>query len=119
MKKNKHRDAVIGTVAAALALALSAHAAAATYYVAPGGSDGAAGSKAAPWKTFAKAQEAVVAGDTVYFRGGTYRITAGLNACASTTDVVNAITLNKSGSDGKPIRYWAYPARSRCSTSPR
>ncbi|WUR15530.1 right-handed parallel beta-helix repeat-containing protein [[Empedobacter] haloabium] len=107
MKKNRQRKAVIGTLAAALAW--SAHAAAATYYVAPAGNDGAAGSKAAPWRTFARAQEAAVAGDTIYFRGGTYKYTAGLNACASTTDVVNAITLNKSGTDGKRIRYWAYP----------
>lgn len=105
MKNNTQRDALIGTVA----LALSAHAAAATYYVAPDGNDGATGSKAAPWRTLARAQEAAVAGDTIYLRGGNYRYTAGINACASTTDVVNAITLNKSGSEGKPIRYWAYP----------
>jgi len=102
---NHHRNVLI---AALLALAVG-QAGAATYYVAPGGNDAAAGSKSAPWKTFARAQDAAAAGDTVYFRGGTYQYTAGLNACASTTDVVNAITLNKSGSDGKPIRYWAYP----------
>ena len=94
--------------AALLALA-AGHAGAATYHVAPNGNDGAAGTQAAPWKTIAKAQDAATPGDTVYFRGGTYSYTKGLNACASTTDVVTAVTLNKSGSDGKPIRYWAYP----------
>lgn len=51
-----------------------------------------------------------VGGDTVHFRGGTYQYTTGLNTCASTTDTVNAITLNKSGSADKRIRYWAYSA---------
>jgi hypothetical protein len=87
---------------------LSQVAQAATYYVAPTGSDSNAGTLAAPWKSIAKAQSVAVGGDTVYFRGGTYQYTAGLNSCASTTDTVNAITLNKSGSSGSPIRYWAY-----------
>ena len=84
-------------------------AAAATYYVAPAGSDSNAGTLAAPWKSIAKAQSVAVAGDTVYFRGGAYVYTAGINQCASRTDTVNVITLNKSGSAGKTIRYWAYP----------
>ncbi|WP_322400762.1 right-handed parallel beta-helix repeat-containing protein [Massilia luteola] len=84
-------------------------AAAATYYVAPGGNDAGAGTQAAPWASFAKAQAAAVAGDTVYFRGGAYVYHAGLNQCASMTDTVNVITLNKSGASGKAIRYWAYP----------
>jgi hypothetical protein len=97
-----------------LALALAAVttsglAAAGTYYVAPNGDDAAAGTLAAPWKSFARAQGAALPGDTVYFRGGAYVYTAGLNACASMTDTVNVITLNKSGQAGKPIRYWAYP----------
>lgn len=81
---------------------------AATYYVAPGGSDTAAGTLAAPWKTLSRAQTAAVAGDTVYLRGGTYKITSGANTCASQTDTVNAILLNKSGSTSNPIRYYAY-----------
>jgi hypothetical protein len=82
---------------------------AATYYVAPGGNDSAAGSIEAPWQTIAKAQASVVAGDTAYFRGGTYQYTAAVNACASMTDTVSAITLNKDGAAGNPIKYWAYP----------
>ncbi|MEN3110902.1 right-handed parallel beta-helix repeat-containing protein [Uliginosibacterium paludis] len=81
---------------------------AATYYVAPSGSDTAAGTLAAPWKTLSRAQTAAVAGDTVYLRGGTYKITTGANTCASQTDTVNAILLNKSGSTSNPIRYYAY-----------
>lgn len=81
----------------------------ATYYVDPTGSDTATGSKEAPWKTIARAQTAARAGDTVYFRGGTYSYTKGVNNCASQTDTVNVITLNKSGASGSVIRYWAYP----------
>lgn len=86
------------------------HAATATtYYVAPTGSDSAAGTLNAPWASLARAQSAAVAGDTVYLRGGTYRYTAATTACASRTARVDAITLNRSGAAGNPIRYWAYP----------
>lgn len=90
-------------------LAAPAMASAASYYVASGGSDSAAGSKSAPWKTLAHAQNVAGAGDTIYIRGGTYTIKTGVNSCASQTDTVNAILLNKSGSSGSPIRYYAYP----------
>jgi hypothetical protein len=94
----------------ALALAAaSSHAAAAVYYVAPQGNDSAPGTLAAPWKTIAKAQAAAAPGDTIWFRGGEYIYTAGLNTCSSRTATVNAVTLDKSGQDGAPIRYWAYP----------
>ncbi|WP_240982139.1 right-handed parallel beta-helix repeat-containing protein [Streptomyces sp. S3(2020)] len=89
--------------------AVSAAAAATDYYVAPGGDDGAAGTQAAPWATIAHAQAVAQPGDTVYFRGGTYRYTHANTSCTSQTGRVDAITLNKSGSSGSPIRYWAYP----------
>jgi hypothetical protein len=94
---------------AAALLSVSGLGAAATFYVAPDGDDSAAGTLAAPWKSFARAQQGVAAGDTVYFRGGAYVYTAGLNTCAGMTDTVNVITLNKSGTSANPIRYWAYP----------
>ncbi|MFK4267810.1 right-handed parallel beta-helix repeat-containing protein [Streptomyces milbemycinicus] len=90
--------------------AATSNAAAATvYYVAPNGSDNAAGTQAAPWASIAHAQSVVGAGDTVYFRGGTYSYTHGINSCKSQTDRVDAITLNKSGSSGSQIHYLAYP----------
>src|SRR6185437_6435919 len=64
-------------------------AAGATYYVAPGGSDSAAGTLSAPWASFAHAQSVAQAGDTVYFRGGTYTYTHGTRACTSETDRVD------------------------------
>ncbi|MEO7495661.1 MAG: right-handed parallel beta-helix repeat-containing protein [Massilia sp.] len=85
------------------------HAAAASYYVAPGGDDGAAGTLEAPWQTVMHAQARVQPGDTVFFRGGQYLIASATKGCASRTDAVDAIRLSKSGAEGRPIRYWAYP----------
>jgi hypothetical protein len=79
------------------------------YYVAPSGSDGAAGTQTAPWASIAHAQSVVQPGDTVYFRSGTYAYTHADSGCKSQTDRVDAITLNKSGSSGSPITYAAYP----------
>jgi hypothetical protein len=106
--KTRQLHVVRGACALAM-LTGAACAAAATYYVAPGGNDANAGTQAAPWASFAKAQSVALAGDTVYFRGGAYVYHGGLNQCASMTDTVNVITLNKSGQSGKTIRYWAYP----------
>ncbi|OXM60849.1 right-handed parallel beta-helix repeat-containing protein [Amycolatopsis vastitatis] len=103
---------VFSAVAVAVAgapVAASSPAAGTTYYVAPAGSDSAAGTQTAPWASVAHAQSVAQAGDTVYLRGGTYSYSRANKACASQTDRVDAITLNKSGSAGNPIRYWAYP----------
>ncbi len=95
----------------ALALAAPLSARAATYYVAPNGSDaaGVPGTLAAPFASWARAQTAANPGDTVYFRGGLYRYTDATSTCTSATATVNAVVLSKSGTSGSPIRYWAYP----------
>jgi hypothetical protein len=98
-----HRYLVI---AAALA---TAPASAATYFVAPAGSDTAPGTLAAPWQSFAHAQAVAQPGDTVYFRGGRYVYTRATTSCASRRATVSAIVLDKSGTAEQPIRYWAYP----------
>nr|WP_202424333.1 hypothetical protein [Duganella levis] len=90
--------------AALVAFALTSGAQAATYYVAPGGNDSNAGTLAAPWQSIARAQTAAAPGDTIYFRGGDYVYTGTIASCASQTDVVNAITLDKSGAQDQPIR---------------
>jgi hypothetical protein len=82
-----------------LSLALSVNAR--IFYVAPDGSDQAAGTLAAPFATIAKAQNTASAGDTFYFRNGTYEFN-------STTAAIG-IDLTKSGMSGKRINYWAYP----------
>ena len=95
-------------VAAAWA-AVTVPAWAATYYVAPTGSDAAAGTQAAPWQSFAHAQSVARPGDTVYFRGGRYAYTQATTRCASRRATVSAIVLDKSGTQDAQIRYWAYP----------
>ncbi|MEO7308937.1 MAG: T9SS type A sorting domain-containing protein [Chitinophagaceae bacterium] len=78
------------------------------YYVAPGGNDANNGSLASPFLSIKQAQTAVVAGDTVYIRGGTY--TMAESQIASYSSIWAYVTLlNKSGSSGKRINYWAYP----------
>lgn len=83
--------------------------AAAEYYLAPSGQDSAAGSLAHPWRSIARAQASLAPGDRVWIRGGVYAVRAGVNTCASRTDTVNAITLDRSGLPGRRIEYWAYP----------
>lgn len=90
-------------------LAVLGSASAASYYIAPTGDDNAAGTLDAPWKSIARAQQAVHPGDTVYLRGGTYAFTAATAACPSRRGVVSAIVFDKSGTHAQPIRYWAYP----------
>lgn len=96
-------------ILALLCFAPFASAHAATYYVAPGGSDNNPGTKENPFASWAKGQTAVAAGDTVLFRGGTYAYTKAIGSCGSQTDNVNAVNLTKSGSAGKRIFYMAYP----------
>ena len=61
------------TVATVSLLALlQTSALAATWYVAATGSDSAAGTLAAPFKSITKAQTSAASGDTVLIRGGTY-----------------------------------------------
>ena len=76
---------------------------AAEYYVAPTGSDSAAGTMAAPFATLQKGINTAAAGDTVWIRGGTYKITTPASSAAG-------VNFNKSGtSDANRIKYWAYP----------
>src|ERR1700710_2991899 len=92
----------VGTAGVIIVAAAGSASAASAYYVSPTGSDSAAGTQAAPWKTIAHAQSVVAAGDTVYFRAGTYSYTAATSSCSSSTATVDAITLNKSGTAGNP-----------------
>ena len=58
---------------------------AATYYVSPAGADGNPGSEASPFASWARAQTAASPGDTIYFRGGTYKY-AGLGCISSSSN---------------------------------
>src|SRR5690242_12826162 len=90
-------SAILASPAAVVAATAGTSSAAAgnTYYVAPNGNDSAAGTQAAPWASIAHAQTVAQAGDTVYFRTGTYAYSRANNTCAGQTDRVDAITLNK------------------------
>jgi hypothetical protein len=57
----------LASVLVAGSAVVSSAATGSVYYVAPGGSDSAAGTKAAPWATIAHAQSVVKAGDTEPF----------------------------------------------------
>lgn len=77
------------------------------YFVAPDGDDTAFGTIEQPFATIQRAQEAVVAGDTVFVRGGRYQMRE--NQIARKRRIwAHVIYLNKSGSRGKPITYRAY-----------
>jgi hypothetical protein len=64
------------------------------YYIAANGSDSNPGTLAQPWRTFAHAYTKVIAGDTVYVRGGTYN---------------QRIAPSKSGTADARITFAAYP----------
>ena len=83
---------------------LSARAAfAADYYVATTGKDSNPGTLEQPFATLQQGVSKAVAGDTVYIRGGTYKVTTPASASAG-------ISFSKSGtSDMNRIKYWAYP----------
>jgi hypothetical protein len=76
-----------------LAGPLAAPAMAATYYVDPNGNDLSSGSFENPWETLGKANQTLVAGDTVFIRGGTY---------------LERIRPDRSGSEGNPIVFSRY-----------
>ena len=65
-----------------------------TFYVAPNGSDSAAGTMAAPFRTMDKAAGVAGGGDVVYLRDGVYN---------------HAEDISASGDAGNPVVFMAYP----------
>lgn len=72
------------------------------YYVSPSGSDSNPGTISDPWKTVQKAFDIATAGQTVYFRSGTYP--QYIPAASGFNQVEN-----NSGSPGNPIVFTNYP----------
>jgi MYXO-CTERM domain-containing protein len=100
--RGRQRSLLLWLVAG-LGLFVARNVSATEYYVATTGSDSNAGTLAAPFATLQKAADTAVAGDTVWIRGGTYKITTPKTSGAG-------IQLSKSGtSDTNRIKYWAYP----------
>ena len=80
---------------------------AATWFVAPNGDDAASGTLEKPFASISRAQREVVAGDTVYIRGGTYLL-KGDQIAQQRRFYAYLMVLDKSGVAGKPISYLAY-----------
>jgi hypothetical protein len=90
---------------AAGCLLLAAPASAATYHVAPGGSDGNSGSAAAPWATLQHAADTVRPGDTVLVHDGTYRgFQIETDGTASSPIVFRALGPNVVVNEENPVR---------------
>ncbi len=66
------------------------------HYVSPSGNDDHDGLITSPWKTFQKACDNVSPGDTVFFRGGTYR-EIGINCSHSGTTLSPIVYTNYAG----------------------
>lgn len=81
--------------------ATAAHAA--TYHVSVNGSDTAAGTSAAPWRTLQRCGQALVAGDTCIVHAGTY------NASAVNGTTASLQWAKQSGTATAPIVYQAAP----------
>ncbi len=68
-----------------------------TYYLSPEGSDSNPGTVTQPFFTLNKAWTVIVAGDTVYLRGGTYKY------------ISTQYLINKKGTTTNTIKIWAFP----------
>jgi hypothetical protein len=68
-----------------------------SYYVSTSGLDSNPGTQSQPWKTIQKAVKSVVAGDTIYVRGGQYN------------GIKNGWIFQNSGSQSQPITFTNYP----------
>ncbi len=82
-------------------------AAASLWHVAPAGDDEASGTLEKPFATVQRAQQAAEPGDTVFIRGGIYKMTEA--QIAQRKGIFGrVIVLNKSGERGRPITYRSY-----------
>src|SRR5436309_2080625 len=101
------------TIRAGILVALLASAAlrgsALEVYVAPAGDDANAGTLEKPFATIGRAQREVGPGDTVYLRGGTYAMREN-QITAKERIFARVNVLDKSGTSGRPINYFAYQA---------
>ena len=78
-------------------------------FVSPEGNDDNDGSMENPLASIQKAQEMVTPGDTVYIRGGTYNVGQDEISEVISGLFASVTFLDKSGTEGNRINYWAYP----------
>ena len=81
---------------------------AAVFHVAVDGDDSNAGTRESPFGSLARAQAAARPGDTVWIRGGTYRMEES-DIAARDGFLASIMLLDKSGKPDQPIRYHAEP----------
>ncbi|MDM7925068.1 MAG: right-handed parallel beta-helix repeat-containing protein [bacterium] len=81
-----------------LFMSAAAFSRAAVWVAAPDGTDANPGTIDRPFRTLAKAVSAAAPGDTVYVRGGTWRLADALR-----------IGADRSGRPGLPVRFFAFP----------
>ena len=94
----------------------------ATYYVGPGGSDGAAGtSYANRWLTIGKALGAagIASGDTVYITPGTYRevVTVAMTSATATTNIIGDVDGSHTSGAPGPVVWTGYTTNDTTSPS--
>ncbi len=90
-----------------LCLMCAAGMSAKNYFVAPAGDDNAPGTKQKPFATFGHAQRLAEAGDTVFFRQGTYRVTND-EVQNYNGRYANVFHLTRSGTAEAPIVFTGY-----------
>lgn len=77
------------------------------YFISTSGNDSNSGTISSPFATLAKAQSLVAAGDTVFIRGGTYKITE--DQIMTHYSIWSYVfDMQKSGAEDKRICYWGY-----------
>lgn len=80
-----------------------------TYFVAVNGNDLNSGTIELPFATLSKAQTLVEAGDTVYIRGGVYKITEDQVMATSSSGLwAYVFDMSKKATKANPICYWGY-----------
>ena len=80
-----------------------------TYYVATNGNNDNPGTFAQPWATWQKGFDTAIAGDTVYFRGGTWYPSTKASA-TGVTIIDPTAGHGANGTHDNPVCFFAYPA---------
>ena len=78
-------------------------------YIAPDGNDSNPGTINQPLESIQKAQEFASPGDTVFIRGGSYKIRQDQITTVVSNLFVCISYLDKNGTEDQTIKYWAYP----------
>ena len=92
-----------------LLILLNCNIASAQIFVASDGDDTNPGTMDLPLASIQMAQDLISPGDTVYIRGGTYLITEDQISQIVRNLFASITYLDKSGTEGNTIKYWAYP----------